>query len=96
MKGEKPLSLGPLPEEKTIGMYMNRNNEISWIILRTLPFLQLEPRAFGKEWARKWHVLDDSFGITIEELGNINKKIAWAVIALVDRKFRFTPEETYF
>jgi len=96
LKGEKPLSLGPLPEEKTIGMYMNRNNEICWMNLRTLPFLQLEPRAFGKEWARKWYVLDDSFRITVEGLGHMDKKIAWAIIALVDQKFRFSPEEMYF
>jgi len=94
--GTKSLSLGPLPEKKTLGMYMNRSNEISWLILRTLPFLQLERRAFNKEWTRKWHVLDDSFRFTVEALGHMDKKIARAIIALVDLKFPLSPEDMYF
>jgi len=96
LKGEKPLSLGPIPNNPSIGMYMNRSNEIGWMIFRTLPFLQLSSGAFGEEWARKWHILDESFRSAIEDLGHMNKKIAWAIIALVDQKFRLSPEEIYF
>ena len=96
LKGEKSLSIGPIPNNPSVGMYMNRSNEIDWMIFRTLPFLQLSSGAFGEKWAMKWHILDESFRSAIEDLGHMNKKIAWAVIALVDRKFRFTPEETYF
>lgn len=96
LKGERNLLLGPLPKDSTISMYINRSNEICWMLLRTLPFLQLKPGAFGKDWARKWVILDDSFRFAEESLGKMNKKIAWAVIELIEQKFRFSPEETYF
>lgn len=96
LKGEKGLSFGPEPNDMAIGMYMNRCNEIGWMFLRTLPYLQLTPRAFGDTWATKWRVLDDSFRVTSEGLGKMEKKIAWAFIALVDRKFDFSPEQTSY
>jgi hypothetical protein len=93
---EKALSLGPEPNDVAMGMYINRSNEIKWMILKSMPFLQLSAQSFGNEWARKWHVLDNAFRFTIEELGKMDKKIAWAVLAMVDQKFHFSPEKTYF
>lgn len=95
LKGEKPISLAPSPKESSIAMYINRSNETCWMLLRTLPFLQLKYKNFGDEWAEKWKVLDASFRYTIEGLGSLGKKIADAIIALVDMKFSFTPELFY-
>lgn len=96
LKGEKTLSLGPIPNNPSVGMYMNRSSEIDWMIFRTLPFLQLSSGAFGEEWARKWRILDESFKTAIEELGHMKKKIAWAIIEVVNRKFNFSLESVYF
>lgn len=89
-------SLNPAPDNKGIGMYVNRSNEICWLFLRTLPFLQLSPRAFGEEWKEKWQVLDESFRLSVEGLSERDKKIAASfIIALVDAKFPFSPETAY-
>lgn len=94
-RGEKPLSIGPVPIEKQYGMYMNRSSEIGWLIVRLLPFLQIEPYGFGEEWAEKWNVLDDSYKIMVEGLEKKGKKIATAFIFFINTKFLFTPETCY-
>lgn len=95
--GVKSPSLVPQFEEPQIAMYMNRVNEIEWLILRTLPFMQLDSFAFGKEWAKKWKILDESFYIIFERLWSQNKNsIALAIIELAENKFRFSPELLYF
>jgi hypothetical protein len=50
VKAEGALSIGPLPNELIDAMYMNRSHEIGWMVLRTLPFLQLDEAPFRKEW----------------------------------------------
>lgn len=94
-RGEKPLSIGTVPIEKQYSMYMNRSSEIGWLIVRLLPFLQIEPYGFGEEWAEKWNVLDDSFKIMVEDLEKRGKKIATAFISFINTKFLFTPETCY-
>ncbi len=93
---KKPLSMGPKPIENASSMYMNRVSEIEWLILRTFPFLQLKSHAFGDEWATKWRVLDESFLYMVKNLGDkLGKKIAYAIIALVENKYKFSPENYY-
>ena len=76
-----------------LGMFMNRANEISWMLLRILPSLQPGPLSFGDEWAKKWLVLDESFRATVDSLGKeCAKKISSAIIEFVEKKFPFTPE----
>lgn len=95
LRGKQPLSLGPVPHEMPIAMYLNRASEIGWLLLRTIPFLQLEPGAFGEEWREKWTVLDDSFRIMIEGLEKMGKKIAQAISVLINVKFTF-PEDLHY
>jgi hypothetical protein len=87
--GKKPLSLGPVPNEKGPAMYMNRASEIGWFIVRTFPFLQLEPGSFGREWEQRLSILDDSFRIMVEALGKSGKKIGGAILILAEKKFSF-------
>lgn len=54
--GNARLSIGPTQQESSIAMYMNRFSEIGWMLLRTFPFLQVEPLALGEKWAKEWKV----------------------------------------
>ena len=92
---KKPIPIAPEPTERSATIYMNRMNEISWMILRCLPFLQLEPRSFGESWSKKWRILDDSFLILEKELSKIGKNIADAIISLINTKFKTTPDTCY-
>ena len=93
--GKKAFSLGPIPNDNSAAMYMNRASEIAWLIVRTFPFLQLQPRVFGKEWIEKRKVLDDSFRFMVESLGKLGKEIGNAFIQFVDRKFLF-PDDLHY
>ena len=65
------------------------------MMLRTLPFLQLEDAPFDKSWQEKWTVLDESLRSTVEGLGDLGKKIAPAFIAMIDSKFGASPASRY-
>jgi hypothetical protein len=96
LQGKQSLSLGPVPHKGSIAMYINRASEIGWLFVRTFPFLQLEPNAFGKEWREKWTVLDDSFRIMIQGLEKMGKKIGQAIPVLVNMKFTFPDDLFYY
>jgi hypothetical protein len=89
------LSLWPLPEQGTAAMYMCRACEVGWMLMRTLPLLQVRAKAFGEEWSHKWIVLDKSFRYDMECFGETGKQIAYAVIELLDKKFPFNPDMFY-
>jgi hypothetical protein len=95
LQDQRRLSIGPTFDDLSSAMYMNRCCEVLWMLLRTLPFLQCESHAFGDEWANKWRVLDDSFRYDVESLGEMGKPIAYAIIALLDAKFSFSPDSSY-
>ena len=89
------FSLGPRDDEGGDAMFINRSNELDWMIVRLLPFLQLHPGSFGDEWATRWHVMDESFRVTTESLGDLGKKIAGAFTEMIDTKFKFDPMTSY-
>jgi hypothetical protein len=93
--GKKPLSMGPVPNEKGPATYMNRASEIGWFVVRTFPFLQLELGAFGIEWEQKRFVLDDSFRFMVEGLAKTGRKIGEAILVLADEKFAF-PNDLHY
>lgn len=95
LMGKSPITIGPLPNTTAIAMYLNRSNEIGWMLLRTLPVLQLKPNALGDEWSSKWHVLDDSFRYSITSFAKMGKKIGHAILKLIDSKFNFNPTYIY-
>jgi hypothetical protein len=92
---KKSFSVGPRIDNGGSAMYMNRSNEVAWMMLRTLPFLQLEDAPFDKSWQEKWTVLDESLRSTVEGLGDLGKKIAPAFIAMIDSKFGASPASRY-
>jgi hypothetical protein len=99
IEGKGPLPLLPLPptpESSSIRMYANRSQEIAWILLRTLPVLQLRSGSFGEGWAERWSVLDDSFRVSIQALADQGKDHFTAVISFVNQKFSFTPHVTAY
>lgn len=96
IKGKNYLPTIPKPDLDAVSMYLNRSNEIGWMLLRTFPLLQLRAGMFGPDWSKKWNVLDVSFRAAVERLGQAGKKIAHAIICLIDSKFSFQPEETYY
>lgn len=94
MQGKVLLSIGPTPKKLSITMYMNRASEIAWLLLRSLPYLQVEDNAFGDRWQEKHKILDDSFLYMQKGLSGLGKEIGDAFITLVEKKFSF--DETFY
>ena len=94
--GKAALSIGPVPKESSIVMYMNRAVEVGWLLLRLFPYLQPVENAFGAEWIGKYKILDDSFRVMVRDPSEIGLKIADAFVFLVDNKFSFPDNFHYF
>ena len=91
-----PHPLGPQFEEQGGSAYTNRACEVSWMWLRVLPYLQLEPEGYGDEWKSKWHILDDSFLFMETGLREIGKpEIVNAILELMGTKFPYDPTLSY-
>ena len=88
MKGDR-LSVGPLPDDRQLAMYMNRAVETGWLYTRLLPYLQPNAAAFGAEWAERQAILDESFRASEQALADMGKPIASAFIRFVDCEFSF-------
>jgi len=83
------MSVGPLPNERQIAMYLNRATEAGWLIAKLLPYLQPSAGAFGADWAARQQVLDESFRFMEQGLEGVGKTIATAFIGFVDRNYSF-------
>ena len=94
-KGNAPCPIAPVPNDLSMGFYMNRCGEVGWMLLRTLPILQLGPCGFGSAWAERWHILDDSFRFFVNSLNLAKSPLGPAMIMFVDCKFPFTPDACY-
>ena len=95
MKGEDTASVAPKPRPEPCFMFMNRFCEVCWMLHRTLPILQLRRRPFGKAWAWKWSVLDDSFRVMEKALADKGKRIAGVIIDVMNAKFPFGPQTVF-
>lgn len=96
VKGKALLSIGPIPKELPMMMYMNRACEIAWLIVRLLPYLQPVENAFGTRWRKKHKILDESFRSMQQGLSRTGKKIGDAFIKFVDEKYSFSEPFYYF
>jgi hypothetical protein len=65
------------------------------MILRLLPYVRRAETPKDAEWGRKWKLLDDSFKMMVDGLGGLGKKIAPAVVELVQTKFAFSTATYY-
>jgi len=63
---------------------------------RLLPFMRRAETPKDAEWDRKWKLLDDSFKMMVDGLAGLGKKIAPAMVELVNTKFAFAPDFYYF
>lgn len=93
---KEPLSVGPLPKEDSMAMYMNRSCEIGWLLVRLMPYIQPDENVFGDIWIDKYRTLDDSFRYMQQGLEKLGKKIGEAFIKFVDDKFKFRSPFYYF
>jgi hypothetical protein len=96
LEGQQKLVVGPVNDEMSESMYMNRCTEICWMILRLLPFMRRAETPKDADWDKKWKLLDDSFRMMVDGLGGLGKKIAPAMVELLNAKFAFTPDMYYF
>lgn len=96
LRTSRPPSIGPLPNEKFMAMYMNRSVEIGWMLVRLLPYIQPVSYAFGEEWTQKQKILDDSFRLMEKGLSELGKKVADAFIYFIDQKFKYPDDFCYF
>jgi hypothetical protein len=54
-------AVGPSPDEKNDAMFVNRSNELNWMILRLIPCIRREELVWSDEWGKKWDLLEESF-----------------------------------
>ena len=94
-RGKNVLSIGPIPKDEIMSMYMNRICEIGWLVTRLLPYLQPVEDAFGEGWQKKWRILDESFLYMQQGLSRIGKDIGNAFITFVNQKFHFIDPFSY-
>jgi hypothetical protein len=94
--GQQSVAIGPMNDQLSESMYMNRCAEICWMILRLLPFVRRAETPEDGDWDKRWVLLDDSFKIMVDGLGGLGKKIAPAIVELMNAKFAFTPATYYF
>jgi len=90
------MVVGPANDEMSESMYMNRCTEVCWMMHRLLPFMRRAETPKDAEWDRKWKLLDDSFKMMVDGLAGLGKKIAPAMVELVNTKFAFAPDFYYF
>lgn len=95
-EGKLPITIAPTPDEMNESMYMNRCHELGWMILRLLPYMRRAETPSDAGWDRKWTLLDDSFKMMVEGLAGLGKKIAPAVVEMVQTKFAFSTHTYYF
>lgn len=95
-EGKLPLTIAPSPDEMNESMYINRCTELGWMILRLLPYMRRAETSKDAEWDKKWKLLDDSFKMMVDGLGGLGKKIAPAIVELVQSKFAFSTQTYYF
>jgi hypothetical protein len=91
LEQENTVSVAPKPRDVPCNMFIHRFFEVSWMIHRTLPIMQLSNQRFTDEWATRWQLLDDNFRRMEESLAQDGREIGTAFTAFIDVKFPFDP-----
>jgi hypothetical protein len=87
--------VGPSPEEKNEAMFLNRSNELNWMILRLIPCIRRKEITWSDEWTKKWDLLEESFRMMNEGFAELGKKIPLAHFELIKMKFKFGLDRYY-
>jgi hypothetical protein len=88
--------IGPSVFKDAYLTYINRSYEVSWLLARMLPFLQLAEGGFGEEWESKRQVLDESFHYVLEDFSSLGKQLGVSFMTMVNTKFSFKQPFCYF
>lgn len=95
LRGEGSDPMIPMFSQNGCWRYLSRVSQLSWMMHRLLPLCQCDVSSFSDEWARRWGVLDEAFGLYSDAIiGNSTKKDRDGCIAvsdLVKRRFSFSP-----
>lgn len=83
---ERGFPIFPKYNEDTATLYTNSSMFIGWMVTRTFPLLQINPKEFPKNWHSKYQVLDESFK---EAVANFPKRLGHSVEELIAKKFNF-------
>jgi hypothetical protein len=94
LKGKLDV-VGPSPEEKNDAMFINRSNELNWMILRLIPCIRRKEVIWGDEWTKKWDLLEESFRMMNEGFAGLGKKIPLAHLEMIEMKFKFGSDHYY-
>jgi len=96
LEGKELLRILPKPNIDSLALYIDCFRQICWMLLRTFPILQLEPKDFGPEWAQKWRILDESFCFMVNDRQRQGKPIASAILEFMRAKLAFDPDSTTY
>jgi hypothetical protein len=92
---ELSFALGPVTDDLSAAMFLNRSMELNWIALRLIPYLRRSETPSSDDWNMKWNLLEDSFKFMFDGFNELGKKIAPAYYEMLQTKFKFDPD-TYF
>jgi hypothetical protein len=96
IQGKMDTAIGPSMDDADAAMFMNRSNELNWMILRLIPYMRWKDAPWSDEWKRKWRLLDESFRMMNDGFAGLGKKIPLAHLELMESKFRFGDDIFYF
>jgi hypothetical protein len=89
-------AVGPSPPNETNdAMFLNRSNELNWMILRLMPFMRRKELEWSDEWRRKWRLLEESFRMMNQGFTDLGKTIPLAHLEMIETKFNFGLDHYY-
>jgi hypothetical protein len=87
--------VGPSSEERNDAMFINRSNELNWMILRLIPCIRRKELVWSEEWKKKWQLLEESFRMMNQEFADLGKEIPLAHLETIEMKFKFGLDHYY-
>ena len=90
-----PFTLGPVSDDLSSAMFLNRSTELNWIALRLLPYMQRPETPQSEDWTSKWTLLDEFFEFMFDGLNALGKRIAPAYYEMLQAKFNFGPDKHF-
>jgi hypothetical protein len=89
------LQLGPVTDDLSDAMYLNRSMELNWVTLRLLPFMRRADTPKDGQWSANWQILEESFRFMFDGFNGLGKAIAPAFLEMLESKCKFD-SSTYF
>ena len=87
--------VGPSPAETNEAMFVNRSNELNWMILRLIPCIRRKELVWSDQWKKKWDLLEESFRWMNQGFADLGKKIPLAHLEMIEMKFKFGSDHYY-